>query len=86
MKRNQKLTLLLVALSAALAAAAVDEETQWQRRREAMVRNTIAASSDRRHPVRNRRVLNAMRATPRHPAGPAKPRPPVTGGRGVECG
>jgi protein-L-isoaspartate(D-aspartate) O-methyltransferase len=66
MKRNRKSMLLLLALLATLAAAAVDEETQWRRLREAMVRDTIAASSDRGDPVRNRRVLDAMRTTPRH--------------------
>jgi len=66
MTRNRKPMLLLVPLLAALTLTAVDEETRWRKLREAMVRDTIAASSDRRDPVRDPRVLEAMRATPRH--------------------
>jgi protein-L-isoaspartate(D-aspartate) O-methyltransferase len=67
MRRNDKTMLLLAALLAAtLAAAPADEDATWRKLREAMVRDTIARPRDGRLPVRNARVLEAMRQTPRH--------------------
>ena len=63
-----------VALGAALAAAlllAAQGEARWRALREGMVEYTIAHPSDMREPVRDPRVLEAMRQIPRHEFVPA---------------
>ena len=72
MARNPKAILVL---AAALAVAALAQTPDAYRApREKMVRETIAQPADGRDPVRDRRVLEAMRAVPRHEFVPADQR------------
>lgn len=67
MLRNRKT--MFAVLAPALAAGlllAQSEDAAWRQARERMVRDTIERPGDRRDPVRDRRVLDAMRQTPRH--------------------
>ena len=57
----------VLALAAALALAALAQAPDaYRAQREKMVRETIARPADGRDPVRDSRVLEAMRAVPRH--------------------
>ncbi|MFQ5779001.1 MAG: protein-L-isoaspartate(D-aspartate) O-methyltransferase, partial [Terriglobia bacterium] len=69
MTRNRKTTLAAAALAGLLLASCQTPFAQnqdWARQREAMVRETIAQPRDARDPVRDPRVLDAMRRVPRH--------------------
>ncbi len=74
MPRNPKTILLLIALLASCSLAQTPGEAQWRERREEMVRRTIAEPTDGRPPVRDARVLAAMRTIPRHEFVPAEER------------
>lgn len=58
--------LFLVSLQSGGARAGQREETSFRMLREAMVREQIAQPPDYRTPVRDGRVLQAMRTVPRH--------------------
>jgi protein-L-isoaspartate(D-aspartate) O-methyltransferase len=63
----RKRTFLALAATLALAAPAqTPDAARWQPLREKMVRETIAQPADGRDPVRDRRVLEALRTIPRH--------------------
>ncbi|MFQ5817280.1 MAG: protein-L-isoaspartate(D-aspartate) O-methyltransferase [Terriglobia bacterium] len=65
MTRNRKQFLaLLLALAVPLCGTAQQEK--WRRARQQMVERQIAFPADGRGPVRNPRVLHAMRTIPRH--------------------
>jgi len=66
MPRHLKTTLLVVALLTSCGSARPQEEPRWRELREKMVRQTIAEPTDGRPPVRDARVLAAMRSIPRH--------------------
>ena len=70
MPRNRK-AILALALVAAFLGAAAQEDAAWRREREQMVEETLAQPRDARPPVRDARVLAAMRAVPRHEFVPA---------------
>jgi protein-L-isoaspartate(D-aspartate) O-methyltransferase len=62
-----KRTFLALAATLVLAAPAqTPDAARWQPLREKMVRETIAQPADGRDPVRDRRVLEALRTIPRH--------------------
>ncbi|MGH9778909.1 MAG: hypothetical protein ACRD5I_10920, partial [Candidatus Acidiferrales bacterium] len=61
---NRKSVLVLSALAAVAALAQAPDA--YRAPREKLVRDTIAQPADGRDPVRDRRVLEAMRAVPRH--------------------
>ncbi|MGH9777429.1 MAG: protein-L-isoaspartate(D-aspartate) O-methyltransferase [Candidatus Acidiferrales bacterium] len=61
---NRKTVLVLSALAAVAALAQTPDA--YRAPRERMVRETIAQPGDGRDPVRDSRVLEAMRAVPRH--------------------
>jgi len=69
MPRNRKAILALALIAACLAAA--QDDAAWRRARERLVEETIAHPEDGRPPVRDPRVLAAMRAVPRHEFVPA---------------
>jgi len=68
MTRNRTTILAHFALllGAAVLLAAQSEEAHWRQARERLVRDTIERPPDRRDPVRDPRVLDAMRQVPRH--------------------
>lgn len=66
MTRNRKTFLLAVLLLAGLAAGGEVEDPKWRQQRERMVTTTIEHPRDYRDPVRDPRVLAALRSTPRH--------------------
>jgi protein-L-isoaspartate(D-aspartate) O-methyltransferase len=66
MSRPRTTTLALAAALALIALAQTPDEARWRQLREKMVRETIAQPADGRDPVRDRRVLEALRAVPRH--------------------
>ena len=68
MARNRTAILaqLALGLGAAVFLAAQSEEAHWRQARERLVRDTIERPPDRRDPVRDARVLEAMRQVPRH--------------------
>src|SRR3989338_4587785 len=70
MPRNRKAILALV-VGAAFLVASAQEDAAWKRERERLVEETIAHPEDGRPPVRDPRVLAAMRAVPRHEFVPA---------------
>jgi len=74
MPRNPKTILLLIALVAACGFAQTQNEARWRELRDEMVRQTIAEPTDGRPPVRDARVLAAMRSIPRHEFVPAERR------------
>ncbi len=65
---HQRKTILLTAvvLAATLVRLAAQDEVRWRQQREQMVRDTIERPRDGRQPVREPRVLDAMRRIPRH--------------------
>jgi len=68
-KREGLQPLRLLAVAALLASAVSlwsQEDAAWKRARERMVEETIAHPEDGRPPVRDARVLAALRAVPRH--------------------
>ena len=74
MHDKRKTILLVAVLTAGAAVACPEQEPQWQELRDEMVRRTIAEPTDGRPPVRNARVLAAMRGTARHEFVPAERR------------
>ena len=72
MPRNRKTILVLAALLG--VAALAQTQDAYRAPREKMVRETIAQPDDGRDPVRDRRVLEAMRTIPRHEFVPADQR------------
>jgi len=74
MPRHLKTTLLVVVLLTSCGSARPQEEPRWRELREKMVRQTIAGPTDGRPPVRDARVLAAMRSIPRHEFVPADER------------
>ncbi len=66
MTLNRKTLLPLLTLLASCGSARPQEEPRWPELREKMVRQTIAEPTDGRPPVRDPRVLAAMRTIPRH--------------------
>ena len=76
MSKNGKtiLALLVLPLGAVVLLLAQDQEARLRQARERLVRETIERPADRRDPVRDRRVLEAMRQVPRHEFVPADAR------------
>ncbi len=74
MLRNRKTILFLIVLLAGCGFAQTPDEARWRDLREEMVRWTIAEPTDGRPPVRDARVLAAMRTIPRHEFVPAEER------------
>lgn len=67
LKRSYILSSLLLALGLVLEASAKDPaETEFRLLRERMVKEQISDAPDYRDPVKNPRVLTAMRTVPRH--------------------
>ncbi|MFQ5927614.1 MAG: protein-L-isoaspartate(D-aspartate) O-methyltransferase [Terriglobia bacterium] len=67
MTRNRKrLLAALLALGVPLCGIAAEEAAKWTRARQQMVARQLASPADRRDPVRDSRVLQAMRTIPRH--------------------
>ena len=60
------MALFLVCLQSGRTLAGQREEARYRMLREAMVRDQIAQPADYRTPVRDKRVLEAMRTVPRH--------------------
>jgi len=76
MSKNGKtiLALLVLPLGAVVLLLAQDQEARMRQARQRLVRETIERPADRRDPVRDRRVLEAMRQVPRHEFVPADAR------------
>jgi len=74
MLRNRKTILFLIVLLAGCGFAQTPDEARWRDLREEMVRWTIAEPTDGRPPVRDARVLAAMRTIPRHEFVPVEER------------
>ncbi len=67
MSRQRKAILLGAAvLAATLVRLAAQDDVRWRQQREQLVRDTIERPRDGRQPVREPRVLDAMRRIPRH--------------------
>jgi protein-L-isoaspartate(D-aspartate) O-methyltransferase len=71
MTRTRKAILAAGLLAVGLGWVAADEESKWQRQRQRLVRETMEKPRDPRPPVRDPRVLDAMRQAPRHKFVPA---------------
>ncbi len=74
MSRKQKRTRLLAALCALLLTACLApaaDQQDWAQQRARMVEQTMAHPRDARDPVRDSRVLRALRRVPRHEFVPA---------------
>ncbi len=74
MSRKRKRTRLLAALCALLLTACLApaaDQQDWARQRARMVEQTMAHPRDARDPVRDSRVLHALRRVPRHEFVPA---------------